>query len=352
MQRRLFLSSALVGILLCAGYIGTQAFGQVHTVLSYLYTSPDAFTEVVYSTYPDISYTVPLSAVVQSRDVPIEISYPDPLPTEPQPVIIWSHGGAKGARPGVKKSSEWGHWLAQKGYVVIHVTHKKATKQERQDMCQDLGISLPSDCETFKFLNFYRLHDLIAVMDNLPNIDADLVTQTGQDLIDENAIALAGHSSGSGAVLTLAGAQRDFKGIPYALSDARPRSFLAFSAQGPSPDDGFTLTSWETVDNRPVLTATGLNDSSAGQSPANRRVPYVSMPPGGRYRLFIDHPDASHSRMNLNADTPSPEVEDWLKAGVLAFVDATLKEIPEAQAYINSRNLTVYSAGVADWDAR
>ena len=352
MQRHLLIPAAIVGVLLCAGYFGARAFAQVHTVFSYLYTSPDAFTEVVYNTYPDINYTVPLSTVVQSRDVPIKISYPDPLPTEPQPVIIWSHGGAKGAQPGVKKSSEWGHWLARKGYVVIHVTHRNATKQERQDMCQDIGMTVKSDCETFKFLNFYRLHDLIAVMDDLPNIEADLVTQTGQDLIDENAIALAGHSSGSGAVLTLAGAQRDFKGIPFALSDARPRSFLAFSPQGPSADDGLTSTSWETVDDRPVLTATGLSDSTGGQSASNRRVPHVTMPPGGRYRLFIDHPDVNHSRMNLNAATPSPEVEDWLKVAVLAFVDATLREIPEAQAYINSRNLTVFSAGVADWDAR
>lgn len=352
MQRHLILPSALVGILICTAYFGARAFAQVHTVLSYLYTTPDTFAELIYSTYPDISYNVPLTTVVQSRDVPIKISYPDPLPTEPQPVIIWSHGGAKGAQPGVKKTSEWGHWLAQKGYVVIHVTHRKATKQERQDMCQDIGMTVKSDCETFKFLNFYRLHDLIAVMDDLPNIDAELATQTGQDLIDENAIALAGHSSGSGAVLTLAGAQRDFKGIPYALSDARPQSFLAFSAQGPSPDDGFTSTSWETVDNRPVLTATGLNDTSAGQSAANRRVPHVTMPPGGRYRFFIDHADASHSMINLNAATPNPEVEEWLKAAVLAFVDATLREIPEAQAYINSQNLTLFSVGVADWDVR
>ena len=37
---------------------------------------------------------------------------------------------------------------------------------------------------------------------------------------------------------------------------------------------------------------------------------------------------------------------------MLGFVDATLSEIPEAQAYINSHNLTAYSAGVADWDVR
>ncbi len=352
MHRHLFLPSALVGILLCAGYFGDRAFAQVHTVLSYLYTTPDTFAELIYSTYPDISYTVPLSAVVQTRDVPITISYPDPLPAEPQPVIIWSHGGAEGARSGVKKTSEWGHWLARKGYVAIHVTHKEATKQERQDMCQDIGIMVKSDCENFKYLNFYRLHDLIAVMDDLPNIDAALAAHTGQDLIDENVIALAGQSSGSGAILTLAGAQRDFKGNPYALSDTRPRSFLAFSPQGPFPDDGFDFTSWETVDNRPVLTATGLSDSTEGQSATNRRVPHVTMPPGGRYRLFIDHADANHGMMNLHAATPNIEVEEWLKAPVLAFVDATLREIPEAQAYINSRNLTVFSAGVADWDVR
>lgn len=352
MQRHIFLPVTIAGILLCAGTIGTQAVAQVHTVVSYLYSSPDTFTEVVYSTYPDITYTVPLSAAVQSRSVPIEISYPDPLPTEPQPVIIWSHGGGRGAHPGVKNSSEWGHWLARKGYVVIHVTHQRATKQERLDMCQDLGISVPTDCQNFKYLNFYRLHDLIAVMDNLTSIKAALIAQTGQDLIDENAIALAGHSAGSGAVLTLAGAQRDFKGIPYALADARPRSFLAFSPQGPSVDDGLTSTSWESVDNRPVLIVTGLSDSTEGQSASNRRVPHVSMPPGGRYRLFIDHPDANHSRMNFNAASPNPELEEWLKAAVLAFVDATLREIPEAQAYINSRNLTLFSAGIADWDVR
>jgi len=92
MQRHLFLPSALVGILLCAGCFGALTFAQVHTDLSYLYTTPDTFAELIYRTYPDISYNVPLSAVVQSRDVPINISYPEPLPTEPQPVIIWSHG--------------------------------------------------------------------------------------------------------------------------------------------------------------------------------------------------------------------------------------------------------------------
>jgi len=33
-------------------------------------------------------------------------------------------------------------------------------------------------------------------------------------------------------------------------------------------------------------------------------------------------------------------------------VDATLREIPEAQAYISSRNLTIFSIGVADRDVR
>ena len=288
-------------------------------------------------TYQDVTGTV--------RKVPLLIFAPEG--DGPFPIVTLSHGGAAGAVSGRTKLTEWGEIIAKAGYVSIMISHVPRSDAARLALCEAIEVTAEA-CQTFKFLNFDRPNDIAAILDALDELGR--VHPGLGPRMDPSRVAVAGHSAGSGAALTVAGAERLVGDVSFFGEDARPLAFLAFSPQGPDIAlDNFGERSWDGVE-RPVFFATGSGDETDGVPDADtRRVPFESAPAGeGKYLLFIDDERAIHTTYALS-NVPDPRVEQWLVSGALAFLDAHLKDSERALEYIRSRSLEVASDDRLEW---
>jgi hypothetical protein len=291
----------------------------------------------------------------------------------PAPVVVWSHGGADGKISPATSMAEWSDTTARAGYFTVSVAHASRDVGSRRRLCNSIGIADDATCLNFKYLNWDRPHDIRVVLDTLSVLSS--AEFRGQ--IDMQRIAVGGHSAGSGAVQTLAGAKRNFVGSPIGLSDARPIAFLAFSPQQPG-SEGFFDTSFQQARHswtdvlRPVLTATGDGDSTCnpgvepgsciGDTPYGRRIGFQRMPAtGNKYHLYLHDADAFHMMFELNASECVQRLADpakcgemvrWLSSAALAFLDWHVKQLPTAQQWLQSKNIEQASGGVAEWQRK
>jgi hypothetical protein len=93
-----------------------------------------------------------------------------------------------------------------------------------------------------------------------------------------------------------------------------------------------------------------------------RRVAYKLMPAGGKYLLFINSVRISHEFLET-LDTQACEqagaeaalcsnFRDWLRSAVLAFLDAHLRNLAEAQTWMRSGLIRAASAENAGWETK
>ncbi|NBC17312.1 MAG: hypothetical protein GVY18_08380 [Bacteroidetes bacterium] len=307
-----------------------------------------------YATGLDTVTVIDTERAAGPRRIPLAIRYPKDA-EGPRPVVLWSHGGARGHRNPVSSGAEWGEVFARAGYVSVHLAHRPRDRASREALCRHLGAATQADCQTFKYLNYDRPHDVRRVLDYLEEIAK---RPPFQHRLDLDRIAMAGHSAGAGATMMLAGAERTYFGTPTVLDDARLRAFLAFSPQGPG-EEQFHEQSWDHID-RPMLLATGAGDVTSGSTPENRRAPFTLMPPGDKYLLYLDHPGARHTLFNLKdrqclddaAPTTCRVMLDGLRTTALAFLDAYLLDRPAAHTWLASRQITTGTTGIAEWRQR
>jgi len=163
-----------------------------------------------------------------------------------------------------------------------------------------------------------RPRDAKAVLDDLDAIENFFPAIKGR--INRNAIGVAGHSFGSYTAMTLAGGRVNLAGAPGhtddSFADARPKAFLALSAQGPG-HFGWKENSYREV-TRPVMFQTGLGDyvGEAEQAPSRVR-PHRLVAPGDNFLFFINSLDATHNTFNLN-NNGRPEFGQWIVSAGLA----------------------------------
>lgn len=316
-----------------------------------------------------VSYTD--SASLQ-REVKMLIRQPLGAPL-PMPVVVWSHGGADGKASPATSMVEWSEATARAGYLSVSIAHAHREPRSRRQLCKVVGIPDEATCKVFKYLNWDRPHDIRAVLDELERLAAGALR--GQ--IDTARIAVGGHSAGSGAAQTVAGARRIFTGAPVDLSDPRPVAFLAFSPQQPGGEGFFDTRfqkprhSWTDV-RRPVLTATGDGDSTCeagtepgscvGDTPFGRRIGFQRMPASGdKYHLYLHDADAFHTLFELNAaKCPALDVDlarcaemvRWLSSAGLTFLDGHVRQSPAALQWLRSDRIEGASGGVAEWQRK
>jgi predicted dienelactone hydrolase len=320
------------------------------------------------ATYPAVGYTAPAE-----RTVDLKVRVPRQKPNQPPaplPVVIFSHGGADGAAPGhgQNKLEEWARTVVKAGYAAINIGHQGRTIAEQEALCATLGLTTTppnadptragGDCGLFKFLGYDRPHDIALVLDRID--DGSLEAQYAIDL-DPAQIVVAGHSAGAGGAEAVAGARRLIGGILRDYSDPRPRAFMGFSPQGPTearpPDpgsEGWIDSSFGAMLDRPFFTATGTGDNPDGEDPLTRRDAHYVMasdPPAPRYQLFVCDPSIEHGNYALEEPAPA-RFERLLKGAALAFLDAVVKGLPDAQAWIDHENAQARAKGVAEWNAR
>lgn len=307
------------------------------------YVSPESYSVEVHD-----GYTVTDEA--RGREFPVRVRYPADAPG-PLPVVIFSHG-AGALENGHLIYQEWGARLASAGYAVVHIAHVEGGQANH---CMPLEIP-PGECRPLSLLTGDTLpevwynppRDVTATIDELEAIGL----ATGIDL-DSERIALVGHSGGAHTVMSASGAAIDFsasvKSVTYL--ESRVKAFVANSPQGPGAL-GFSEMSWDGIE-APMLIATGAADTGpATPDPTTRRIPFQRMSGPGKYELFIDSPDAIHSVFGLGSEVglgerPLTQMETYVLSSALAFLDAYVRDLPEAREWLTSGNIEAWSDGEA-----
>ena len=282
-------------------------------------------------------------------EIPLLIRHPLLDTVEPRPVVIWNHGGAP-SRQGATRSEEWGNLLAAAGYVVIHPARLPLADSEplRPD-CEANGIHAPDECSHWIAQLIYgpqNTHFLIDHLDDLAALDPAL---TG--LLDPERIVVAGHSAGSTVALANAGARQQFVdgGPLYDERDDAPVAFLATGVQGPmfaGFHSGFQPAAPEldvhsfTGIDRPFMFITGVGDET-GEPPESRVTAWLTAQGTGDMYLSWDTDHrAVHETMDIDVDKCDTAVRSdhcrWIGSAGLAFLDAIVRQRPEARQWLDS----------------
>ena len=244
-----------------------------------------------------------------------------------------------------------------------------------------------SGCRSINDLGMWdRPHDIEAVVNALhagtiPELDG---------WIDRDRIAVAGHSNGTSSVLNAVGMKRALPlptGVkvdpPFPLGHPRrPIAAVALSPMGVNDwglfDTGVSWPSvldsqehsWVGLESIPVMTITGDGDNhcaphrylcSASDSGGTRTVPFLRMPGGDKYLMFVGDRDAaaivsSHELFGdlERADCPTgheaqcASTRRWVKSTVLAFLDAHVRGSAKARRWLDSDRLERASQGVTE----
>jgi predicted dienelactone hydrolase len=289
-------------------------------------------------------YTVQNTA--ENRRLPILVRFSRSV-TTPRPVIVWSHGGGPRNDVSLEMNRQWSELLARAGYIMIHPAH---IEPDQAALCQKLGVTDPDACRELQAMTWYRPTDARAVLDALPHIVAAFPQLQGR--ADLTRVAYAGHSFGAFTTMTMAGARLNYVEGYNDISwrHPLPRAFLALSPQGPDRF-GFFDESWREID-RPVMTATGAGDNLLGERAIDRREPFKHMPPGDKYELWINSPDAVHGTFNLNDSGPGRQFLDEIAMAGVAFLDAYLSDYEPAKSWLISGSIESLSNGVATLNAK
>lgn len=288
-----------------------------------------------------------------NRTLPLRIYYPK---SEGKfPVILFSHGvGASKARYSLLSK-----FLASYGYVLIHPTHADAlVLQRKAPTPQNLEISVQTMLKDVRGWQ-QRVQDLISILDELPELETQLSEFQGK--FDLENIGVGGHSYGAYTAQLIGGVQIDIPDGKNSTSflDPRINAILLLSPQG-SGQQGLTASSWnqQTV---PMMVMTGSRDRGAqGQDYKWKMEPFDLAPPGDKYLVFIEgayHVSFSmplsetppgQSRLGRPSKVAGPQqqaIADYIKIASLAFWDSYLKQNSEANTYLHSDALEVYSGG-------
>lgn len=273
----------------------------------------------------------------------LRITYPSA--GGPYPLVVFSHG-ASGSKDAYQPLIRY--WAAH-GYVCVQPTHGDS-----------LSLISAEDRRLYRSLTEYiaspkvrgqwraRAEDVRALLDRLPEIETAASGLAGK--LDASRIGMAGHSFGAHTTQMIAGLSvRLPDGQRVTIADPRPRAFVMLSPAGQG--EAIDTESWGAM-TRPVLVATGSNDSSRkGLSYTWRIDVFERIPAAEKYLLFLR--DGHHDFGGISgarypwAGPVSPQHVAYVKSATLAFWDAQLKADPEALRFLRTDALQQASGGVA-----
>jgi len=276
--------------------------------------------------------TLNLTDAKRDRTIPVKIYYPDG--PGPFPIVLYSHG-LGGSKDGKRYL---GKYWASHGYIGIFMTHFGS---DRSVTDSKLPFNSPENkarlrAATKPQSTFNRPWDVTAVIDGLDFIEQQVDALKGR--MDHQRIAVTGHSYGSMTVMLSAGGYaQQARALGHQFRDDRPRAFIAMSPR-PAGPRGNPDAIWSEID-RPMMTMTGGNDTDpigAGINGETRKQPFEKMPPGDKYLLWLD--GAYHWTFGDATKNRQPEAAHHLaiKAASLAFLDAYLKDSPDAKKFLTS----------------
>jgi predicted dienelactone hydrolase len=289
----------------------------------------------------------------RSKAIPVRITYPTVPGT--YPVVIFSHG-AGNSKDGYRFLVR--HW-ARAGYICLQPSHDDSVDILRltHNVPDLMALAMQATGDAKFWLS--RVQDIEHIMANFAAIATKLPAGV---LIDENNVAVTGHSFGAFTTQLLAGAEPYVqpgvlpgKSGPTSFKNSLPKAFAMFSPQGVhTPGLGFPSTSaWANM-TRPALIVGGSLDNGLQGQPARWRTePFKYAPAGDKYLLFVtgaDHMTCAGKPLPANAT--GPDLFSYMARASLSFLDAYLKADSTARQSLINRDLQVESAGIAEQDFR
>lgn len=273
----------------------------------------------------------PLDLVVKDsyRDRQIPVLIYLPRETQPEPVVLFSHG-LGGSRKG---SAYLGvHW-SERGYIAVFLQHPGSDELiwENKPLAERaLAMKEAADLQNF----LLRVRDVPAVLDELDNWNKE----PGNALfgrLDMRHIGMSGHSFG--AVTTEAVSGEVFRAVSF--TDPRISAAVIMSPSSPRGGDADNQRAFGSV-KIPWLLMTGTKDVSpiGDQSTASRLMVFPALPAGSKYQLVLN--DAEHSAFTdrpLPGDSEprNPKHHADILAITTAFWDAYLRSDSRARAWLD-----------------
>ncbi len=190
----------------------------------------------------------------RKRDVPVLIRRP--AGSGPAPLVLLSHG-LGGSREGL---AYLGEALAGAGYVAVHLQHKgsdAAIWQGGADVRASMGAAVTDIGAALA-----RLQDVVFALDTVQADGEPLL----QGRIDQDRIAIAGHSYGAWTVSHMLGERLPLGGFGLNLPDPRLRAGIALSPIPPLPIPVIGVPAAVAYRGiaAPILHVTGTRDSGMG----------------------------------------------------------------------------------------
>jgi len=278
--------------------------------------------------------SVMLMDTTRDKALPLRISYP--ITDGPHPLVLFSHAVA-GTRNQYDKLIA--HW-ASHGYVVIQPDHSDSPNFNDPLT----GTAAVGDWRS-------RPLDMTLILDSLDEIAHQAPELNGK--IDGERVAAAGAYIGGGTANLLVGTHVYTAGgdaPPETFADERVDVAVALSPAGLG--QGMTEKSWLEV-KKPMLVVTGSRDVSkrTGNVAEWRTAPFRLAASGDKHLLWIEDLEAGYGGVVDDA-APMTDLLDQVRAGTLAFFDATLKGTSSAISYLDSAQQEEASHYQTQWSRR
>jgi predicted dienelactone hydrolase len=260
------------------------------------------------------------------------------------PVLIFSHGNWS-SNSSYDRLIQ--HWVSH-GYIVIAPLHLDGN-----------GGYFTGTINLVRYGNFgliqARVQDLAVLLDQLPLVESMVSGLAGR--MDHSRVAATGHSFGAFNAQQLggAGAFDTDKQRHVPMLDRRISAVVAISPPGPMFDE-IDEGSWR-QQSLPTLMTTGTWDTNPVFWPdwRSHRMSFETAVPGDQYALVVQGADHYLGnlicRLELEA-APQQEALALVNNTVVAFLDAYLKDDPDALAFLRSGNIDQVSQGFAQLEFR
>ncbi|MBL8892201.1 MAG: dienelactone hydrolase [Planctomycetaceae bacterium] len=280
----------------------------------------------------------------RKRDIPIRIYLP-PATTEPQPVVLFSHG-LGGSREGSKFLGQ--HW-SKRGYVAVFLQHPGSDESVWKGeslLNRRRALVQAANGEQLAM----RLGDVPAVLDQLEKWNQTTEHELAGKL-NLQRVGMSGHSFGAVTTQNMSGQSN-----PLGRSNADPRIRAAVVMSPGIPAVGSPERAFRGV-KIPWMLMTGTHDGSpiGEQTPESRRQVFPALPAGDKYELVLN--EAEHSiftdhKLAGEQRARKPEHHRAIEAISTAFWDAYLREDPAAKAWLQSDQARAVLAKADQWQMK
>jgi CubicO group peptidase (beta-lactamase class C family)/predicted dienelactone hydrolase len=269
--------------------------------------------------------------VSRDREVPVRIYAPNLEHGEgPFPLVVFSHGGGESREAFGYLGTYW----ARCGYITVFLTHAGSDRKSIEE--KGMGTMGGGGIRNFHL----RPEDVLFVLDKL--LSNNPGSQLIKDRLAADQIAVAGQCAGASTALAMVGLRANLpKNQDATFIDQRFKCAIALSPQpGGGRSSPLHADSWARI-KVPTLMITGTRDfkwmPAARANPDLARVPFDGLPPGDKFLVEIkgaEHNAFTDSDPYYPARERDPRHHLWIQQATIAFLDAYMKDNPEAREWL------------------